>query len=60
MEDTAELEIVRRPPSVTIAFRVLKDEHEQILAYAKAHNASPSDVIRSALIKVSIIDAAKC
>ena len=34
---TAELEIVRRNPVVTVAFRTTAEEHRQLTEFAKAH-----------------------
>ena len=52
---TAELEILRRTPSITQAFRVTAAEREQLFAYAKEHGATISDIIRSALIQVGVV-----
>ena len=57
-QKTAELEIVRRNPVVTVAFRTTAEEHRQLTAFAKAHQATVSDVIRSALAQIGIITIA--
>ena len=51
----AELEILTRAPSITQAFRVTAEERDQLVEFAKSRNATISDVIRSALIKVGVI-----
>ena len=52
----AELEILTRAPTITQAFRVTADERAQLVEFAKSKAATISDVIRSALVQVGVIE----
>ena len=53
--DKTALEIVRRPPTVIVPCRFSADEHAEMKAFADAHGATISDVIRSALAQCRVI-----